>query len=199
PAGGPPVAGRPSPAAPDARPIAERARLVRAEYGCDANRVDVTAAVQSLLDRGGPYTAIPADGVLLGSTPDPCPGKGKKLWLTSTVDGRTNQEQVLDPGWVTTLARLPGGGVPDPAAGQELKIVVARWGAAGKWKDVTDVVRAKVTDPHEPFKCSVAFLGSDPIFGRAKDLVVWYSFGGRQYTGVFHEDRTVRLSAPPGL
>jgi len=58
-------------------------------------------------------------------------------------------------------------------------ILSARWGAGGKWEDVTLRVQ-KLVRHGETVRASTDFFDSDPIGGTRKQLEITYEKGGKQ-------------------
>jgi hypothetical protein len=165
--------------------VAERAveigkfQIISATYGFAEKRVDATQLVQAEYAKD-PFAPIGASDVLLGGHPDPKAKSKNFLHVVYTFDGKENDKLVVAEGDVKVFP-YPDEGLPSAAASETLTIVAARYGVPGNWKDVTQIIRTKVTNPNKPLDMRYEDFGADPAPKRTKHLVVWFSYHGRYF------------------
>jgi hypothetical protein len=93
----------------------------------------------------------------------------------------------------TTLMSGPGdGGVRPP----ELKIVKARYGAAGEWFDAAATLSAAIKHDRLVFTVINTAFGNDPAEKKVKHLEVTYTLDGREQHAVVRENDTLAIGAP---
>ncbi len=80
----------------------------------------------------------------------------------------------------------------DTAADGSLKILSARYGAKGKWVDVTEILNSKIKDGRLSVMASNDLAG-DPIFMTEKELKIEYLVGDRKRSKTVNEDKMVTL------
>ncbi len=73
-----------------------------------------------------------------------------------------------------------------------LKILNARYGAEGKWVDVTEILNSKIKDGRLSVMASNDLAG-DPIFQTEKELKIEYLVGDKSYSETVYEDNMVTL------
>lgn len=178
-----PTAARSSPAGPGIP--GWKITVVKAEYGTNSHRIDVTAALKRAVAQDA-YMPIGADDGLIEGQDDPAKSQAKSLHVVYLA-GTERREETLRPGDLCLPSDCPPDGLKDPAAGRALKITAARFGGGIHWADVTDLVRGKVADPHRLFDFANKDLGRDPYPYHEKRLVVWFTFDGSHYVAIAPE------------
>jgi hypothetical protein len=95
---------------------------------------------------------------------------------------------------VAGLPQSQPNGAREPAG--ELEIVLARYGASGKWVDVTEAVRRQISDGRVTVHVGNN-LGGDPIYGTPKVLEVQYRLAGTPGLRRVLEGQELRLPIGP--
>ncbi len=118
------------------------------------------------------------------------PGHGDEAQLN--VLGRDGWELIrwgasLTPGWVHYVFQRP---TPAPINDQ-LKILSAKFGAAGQEADVTATVAALLGSEPNEFFVAEKWLEVDPAPGLRKALAIAYEYNGRAYTFTAAENESV--------
>lgn len=158
-----------------------------ADYGYGKQRADVTATVRRLAD--GPNFKV--NNTNLGV--DPAPGKDKTLHIVAKDAKGKVKEFTYNERTVVPAAMFAGGagpaGAANPASGARsemragegrlLRINEARWGATGKWKDVTEHVQSMASNNRIYTKVDAKTMGVDPAPGHKKELIVEYLYQGK--------------------
>ncbi|MFM9057779.1 MAG: HEAT repeat domain-containing protein [Planctomycetaceae bacterium] len=138
------------------------------------------------------------------------------LRLVATADGlrlaaEAAADEVRDDARATGAAILQKMGQPTPEAWDlagklglqraKVEIVQATYGSKDKQKDVTDMVRKRVSGVPVIALGSPAYkssFGGDPAPGEEKKLMIRYTLDGRPGEATFAEDATIVLPVPPG-
>jgi sugar lactone lactonase YvrE len=175
---------------PEARPknaVAGRGfEVVAARYGVDHHWLDVTELVRAAAAEGRrQYTTE--------KTPDPAFGRHKTTVLLYAMDGKVGLSESRDDEPLpldirqdaSTLAAIPSRG---------FAVLAARFGIEEKWEDVTNAVRARITDGRLDFKPVHAAL-ADPAPGQPNSLAVAYSNEGK--VGIYVQSQWRSPNLPP--
>ena len=169
---------------PLATPIrAEPAQLeiVSATYGVGARRTEVTASVRSLLVHGVVLLRAPWE---LGRE-DPAVNEIKDVEIVYAIDGARKTATFTQEHDIVLQSNSDG-----------LTIVSARFGIAERRLDVTDALRAQVSDEETIHLDAGWFLGSvDPAFGTVKDVEIVYLDHGTPGTVTIAETQDIVLPA----
>ncbi len=127
--------------------------------------------------------------------PDPIDGTFKSVAVTYLLDGKAGlltapqNLEVSLPEKAPKLVEVPP---------QGFSVLIARFGDADKWVDVTETFRKRTAAGK--LDSSAADL-PDPAFGIHKVLVIVYAWEGRVFTSITRDDRPVKLPVlqPPGV
>jgi hypothetical protein len=102
--------------------------------------------------------------------------------------------------WRPTLAAALASSVlamsnPALPQGYGIQILESRYGIPGKAMDVTGIVGASCEGRRRCiFPVANGYFGSDPAFGAAKEVVVYWTCGGGRNRSAFPENSTATLS-----
>jgi WD domain, G-beta repeat len=179
-------------ASPEVRPkdaiAAKGFAVLAARYGVDHHWIDVTELVRATAAEGRKaYTTE--------KSPDPAYGRRKTTVLLYAFDGKVGlsearQDEPLpmdsrqEP---STLAAIPSRG---------FAILAAHFGIDDKWEDVTNAVRARITDGRLDFKPANGAL-TDPAPGEPKSLAVAYANDGK--VGLYVQSQWRSPNLPPDV
>jgi DnaJ-like protein C11, C-terminal len=192
--------------------MAQGGELVRAEWGVQGNRVDVTARVRSFIHSG--VLQLEVTRFNLGI--DPAPHQNKDLiikvrhWDGDVKEYRYPERSTvsleLDPEdrWEGREERRDGGyenrqdGDDHHEGGYErhergLYILRAYYGGEGQFMNVTDLLRSRVDDGRLFLHVDNYSMGGDPLPGAHKWLRVLYVFDGERRNIVVDEKTDLRL------
>jgi hypothetical protein len=153
--------------------------ITTAKLTAGAKAIDVAKLLQDLYDRDQ-FAVIRLDSKL--EVGENINGLTKSLLLEGQINGKKFKESYKD-GDVVALPRLPTDGVAVPKGSQSFQIISAHYGLGAKFKDVTESIRSKVTDPNARLEGPTlsALCGGDPFPYMTKTLVILYEFRGRRY------------------
>ena len=183
-------------------------QVVRADYGWQNQRIDVTERVRQLLYRSG-NQSVRVNNQTMGS--DPAVGKDKNLRIFArNYTGQTqtftyNEGNSIDPRMFTGSNNggfpnypPPAGGYPAGPPGQagynDLQIVRAWYGVNNPNTDVTRILRGMVRNGSLVVQVNNNSMGGDPAVGADKVLTVVYRFrGGREQSTTVREGNTLRI------
>ncbi|PZP36537.1 MAG: hypothetical protein DI603_00805 [Roseateles depolymerans] len=181
-------AGRPGDARDDGRDDGAFV-ILYATWGLPSREVDVTPQLRELARRDQRFKVE-----VERFDADPAPGRTKRLHIVAR--DRHGAERSFDYpeySWVDGAQFIGwsrgdwGRGGDGPPRGRGLLIESARYGADGRWMDVTGRLRALARDGRVELEVSNELLGGDPAPGRRKMLSVSYRWGGEP-------SRTVQVS-----
>jgi hypothetical protein len=167
--------------------IGQSIRVESAYYGSpNAAGVDVTRRVQQFADYGEPFR-VGKETLRV----DPFPNRRKSLVVIYEVNGHRISDSVSEADvFYFRTYRKPPGQLADH--GTAVRITEARYGAWGRYRDVTGRVRA-LARAHRSFTVSNETFGIDPYPGRRKWLKISYRRGGISHNQQYSEGEKVRL------
>lgn len=186
---------------------AQGGELIRAEWGVQGSRVDVTARVRTFIHEG--ILQLEVTRFNLGI--DPAPHQNKDLVIrVRRWDGETEEYKYPERS-MCTLELDP----QDRWEGREhhdgdrdrddrrdeafehrergLRILRAYYGAEGQFANVTDAVRTHMDDGHLFLHVDNYSMGVDPVPGVHKWLRILYMFNGERHSTVVDEKTDLRL------
>lgn len=168
--------------------------ILSAQYGFGNRFVDVTRIVRGYVRDGQLRMRVSND--TMGG--DPFRGPDKVLRVEYSYNGRRDAVEVREDSDLF----LPRGGAyvdpvppppPPPAYGARLAIISARYGANGRFVDVTRIVRGYVRDGQLRMRVSNDTMGGDPLRGADKVLLVEFEVNGQRMRREFREDSDMFL------
>ena len=187
--------------------MAQGGELVRAEWGVQGNRVDVTARVRTFIHDG--VLQLEVTRFALGI--DPAPHQNKDLIVrVRRWDGeveeyrypeRSNCSLELDPAdrWEQREHRDWDRGRDERREDayehreRGLRILRAYYGADGQFVNVTEAVRSHMDDGHLFLHVDNYSMGVDPLPGVHKWLRVLYMYNGDRRSMIVDEKTDLRL------
>ncbi len=149
--------------------------ITKARFMANGKPFDIAGELQDAYDKN-PGTPIRCDDY-------PVPGKAflgqmKALFIEGTLDGKPFKESIED-GEVFVLPKIPAAGLASPKASQRFMIIEAYLGKGTTWTDVTEIIRAKVTDPTQQVPQEIT--GLDPYPGTIQVLALIFEIRGKRY------------------
>jgi hypothetical protein len=167
--------------------IGQGIRVASAFYGSpNGVGADVTRLVQQFADYGEPFR-VGKETLRI----DPTPTRRKSLVVIYDLNGHRISDSV-EEGDVFYFRNWREIERDRPAGGVAIRITEARYGAQGRYSDVTDRVQA-FARRHQPFTVSNKTFGLDPYPGRKKWLEITYLHGRTSRTQQYSEGSKVRL------
>ena len=152
--------------------------IVSASYGFEDERIDVAGLLRPLVQHG----VLLLRGTWDFGNPDPKPGTVKDVVIVYRFNGeeatatfRQRQDIILPP----------------PAKG--LTILHATYGFANSHVDVTEAVRAAVSNDSLQVEPGWGFGRVDPAFGKVKSVEITYCHDGALETVVFSQHQRIEL------
>jgi hypothetical protein len=167
--------------------IGQGIRITSAYYGSpNAAGVDVTRRVQQFADYGEPFR-VGKETLRI----DPSPNRRKSLVVIYEVNGQKISDCVpeCDVFYFRNHRELSGNLAGRGAA---VRITEARYGARGRYSDVTARVRA-LARYRRRFTVSNGTFGVDPYKGKRKLLKISYLRGNRLRHRQYEEGERVQL------
>ncbi len=177
-------------------------RIIRADYGHNSRRTDVTDIVVDLISRGGVNGRVVVNNQTMGG--DPAPGRDKALRIFAR--NRRQEEREFDyneGGYIdvrTFNVRQPDwDDRPDNYGGRSqedwngLRIIRAYYGVQGRTVNVTEMLRSRVRDGALTLVVTNSALGGDPAIGADKVLIVIYRYQGKETATAVLEGNTLTL------
>jgi hypothetical protein len=162
--------------------------LVRAEYGIEGNRVDVTRRVRSLLRQGRLHFEVSNEN--LGVDPDPHRRKDLVIrvrhWDGDSRDYRFPEKSLVE------LELDPDEGY-QREEGRGLRILRAFYGAEGSFVNVTQLLERRVDDGKLHMHINNDSMGGDPAPRVHKQLRVLYLYDGQRRNALVPESGDLRL------
>ena len=185
---------------------AQGGELVRAEWGVQGSRVDVTARVRTFVHDG----VVQFEVTRFNLGIDPAPHQNKDLIIrVRRWDGEVEEYKYperstvsleLDPEdrWERRDDRDRGDrddrrDVAFEHHERGLRILRAYYGADGQFANVTDTLRSRVDDGHLFLRVDNYNMGVDPFPGAHKWLRVLYVYDGERRNVVVDEKTDLRL------
>lgn len=167
--------------------------ILSATYGTRYREVDVTDRLRDLARRDQRFRM---GNDTFGIDPDP--GQTKRLRIVARDrSGRERSFEYPESAWVDGAEFVGWGGGdwgPARAPGGRLVIESARYGADGRWADVTDALRAQARGERLEAEVRNELFGVDPAPRRRKTLEVTYRRGnGPSSTVRVGETEVIRL------
>jgi hypothetical protein len=167
--------------------IAQGIRIESAYYGAPkAIGVDVTRRVQRFADYGEPFR-VGNDTLRI----DPSPNHAKTLVVVYNVNGRRISDCVSEG----DVFYFRNGGESDSNVEDQrpaIRIVSARYGARGRYVNVTGLVR-QLAGARQSFTVSNETFGVDPYLGQPKSLKISYLRGSTHRNQQYEEGDQVQL------
>ncbi len=168
-------------------------RIIRAEYGAGSYTTDVTGIVQSQV-RGQSINMKVNNKTMQG---DPNPGKAKSLSVKYSKDGYNYRVKVREG--QRFIVGDPGQDSDDfdqwdPPRRHGLKIIRARYGAGGAYRNVTSLIQGYVRGNTIDMEVNNDTLLGDPNPGHKKQLEVKYRLDGQNYRIRIPEGRSFVIS-----
>ena len=167
--------------------IGQGIRVASAYYGSPSGiGVDVTRRVQQFADYGEPFR-VGKETLRI----DPASTRRKTLVVIYDLKGHRISDSVEegDVFYFRNWREIERDGPPGGAA---IRITEARYGAQGRYSDVTDRVQA-FARRRQSFMVSNKTFGFDPYPGRKKWLEITYLRGRTNRTQKYSEGSKVRL------
>jgi len=167
--------------------IGQGIRVASAYYGSPSGiGVDVTRRVQQFADYGEPFR-VGKETLRI----DPAPTRRKMLVVIYDLNGHRISDSVEegDVFYFRNWREIEG---DRPEGGTAVRITEARYGARGRYRDVTERVRA-LTLRRQPFTVSNKTFGLDPYPGGKKWLEITCLSGGTSSTKKYPEGAKVQL------
>jgi hypothetical protein len=167
--------------------IGQSIRVASAYYGTpNGVGADVTRRVQQFADYGEPFR-VGKETLRV----DPFATRRKTLVVIYDLNGHRISDSVEegDVFYFRNWREIKRG---RPAGGVVIRVTEAKYGAQGRYRDVSDRVQSFVRR-HQPFTVSNKTFGSDPYPGRKKWLEITYLRGGTSRTQKYSEGSEVRL------
>ena len=152
--------------------------IVSATYGLPAFQLDVTDEIRALVSHGFVVLRAPWD---MGKS-DPAPGRDKEITIVFKNGG---EEMVANFPHKRDII-LP----PTPVG---FVIVSAAFGIADRWVDVTDAVRAQVSQGSLQLPAKWKLGSIDPARGLVKNVQITYLEDGVAKTAIFSQTQRVAL------
>jgi len=153
--------------------------ILSATFGVREHRIDVTESVRSLQSHGVILLRAPW---ALG-TEDPAPNRIKDVEIQYAIDG-TSKKLVFNQNQNIILVAEP----------HRLVIVSARYGLADRRVDVTEALRARMTEDGALRVKSFWSLGLvDPAAGSVKDVEIVYIDFGVPKLALFKQNQDIIL------
>jgi hypothetical protein len=167
--------------------IGQGIRVASAYYGSpNGMSVDVTSRVQQFADYGEPFR-VGKETLRI----DPASTRRKTLVVIYDLNGHRISDSV-EEGDVFYFRNWREIERKRPPSGVAIRITQARYGAQGRYSDVTDRVQA-LARRHQTFTVSNKTFGLDPYPGRKKWLEVTYLRGRTNRTQKYSQGSEVRL------
>jgi hypothetical protein len=167
--------------------IGQGIRVASAYYGSpNGVSADVTRLVQQFADYGEPFR-VGKETLRI----DPTPTRRKSLVVIYDLNGHRISDSV-EEGDVFYFRNWREIERDRLAGGVSIRITEARYGAQGRYSDVTDRVQT-FARRRQPFTVSNKTFGSDPYPGRKKWLEITYLRGRTSRTQKYSEGSKVRL------
>jgi hypothetical protein len=177
-------------------------RIIRADYGHNTHRTDVTDIVVDLISRGGVNGKVAVNNQTMGG--DPAPGKDKALRIFAR--NRRQEEREFDyneGGYIDVHAfnvrQADWDDRPDNYGGRSqedrdgLRIIRAYYGVQGRTVNVTELLRSRVRDGVLTLVVTNSAFGGDPAIGADKVLIVIYRVQGKESATAVFEGNTLTL------
>ncbi|HTT24364.1 MAG TPA: DUF3395 domain-containing protein [Candidatus Sulfotelmatobacter sp.] len=183
--------------------LAQGGELVRAEWGVQGNRVDVTSRVRTFIHDGTLQLEVTRFNLGI----DPAPHQNKDLIIrVRRWDGKVEEYKYPERS-VCSLELVP----PDRREVREhgdwdrdhdrdydrhergLRILRADYGVEGQFVDVTDALRSRMGDGRISVRVDNYTLGVDPAPGVHKYLRVEYIFRGERRNVMVDEKTFLQL------
>jgi hypothetical protein len=177
-------------------------RIIRARYGAGNRWRDVTNILQNLASNNS--INIKVNNTNLGG--DPAEGDQKVLEVDWESSNGPQSTRVMEGDYLNLSDA--GGSYGGPGYGSTgsygsgnyggysgLRILSARYGAEGKWMDVTSRLQSMVTPSGINIKVNNTNMGGDPNDDRHKILEVEFESQGRRTTARVMEGDYLNLSA----
>ena len=186
--------------------MAQGGELIKAEWGVQGHRVDVTARVRTFVHDG----VLQLEVTRWNLGVDPAPHQAKDLLIhVREWDGdiedysypeKSTARLELDPPdrWERRDAddRQERGQRREVNYGRGergVRILRAYYGAEGQFTNVTDVLRSQIDDGRIYLRVDNNSMGGDPLPGRRKWLRVLYLYDGQRRNIVVDEKTDLRL------
>ncbi len=157
--------------------------IVQADYGSGGRYSNVTSIVQRHVR--GNSISLEVNNDTMGG--DPRPHHPKELRVKYRSKNKIHQETIREVYWFTVGAGSGGSWQRPPARPPErpiydddLEIISARYGAHGRYWDVTDRVRRAARGGAVSLRVDNNTMGGDPAPHQVKELQVKYRSRGRK-------------------
>jgi hypothetical protein len=193
-------------------------QVIRADYGYNSLRTDVTDLLTDLISRGGVNGRVAVNNQTMGG--DPAVGKDKTLRVfAKNRRGEQHEFDYREDSYLDATIfsvrrddaddyrrdRDDGRGYPRYDRGDDyggkyrqdfrgLAILWGFYGVQGKTIDVTGLLRRMVRDGALTVVVNNSSMGGDPAIGADKMLIVIYRYQGREQAVAIAEDS--RLTIP---
>lgn len=194
--------------------MAQGGELVRAEWGVQGSRVDVTSRVRTFIHDG--VLQLEVTRFNLGI--DPAPHQNKDLIIRVRHWGGDVKEYAYPERSTVNLELDPEGGYERRESGERrenensgdrdrddrrqdayerrergLRILRAYYGAEGQFINVTEAVRSRVDNGQILLRVDNYSMGGDPLPGARKWLRILYVYDGQRRNAVVEEKTDLRL------
>lgn len=165
--------------------------VIEAKLGAGDRWADATEAFRKTRVNDDLYCIYFSGRSLIGK--DPAPGKIKSLIVKYKDNDGSMQTRTLSEKCFTGIAAQ----TPGPSG--KFTFGRAFWGDNGQWVEVTTKMREVLASGQE-IKLKTGSVGAekDPLPGKIKYLMMFYSVGGRQYAEAFREDSRFKSSMIDG-
>ena len=168
----------------------ENLRIISARYGAGNRWIDVTNALQNLVNNNR-LTAKVNDTNMGGN---PAGDEHKELQVTWEYRGRRHDTRLREGDYLN-LPDTEGSRNSDDS---DLRIVSARYGAGSRWIDVTNALQNLVNNNRLSAKVNDTNMGGNPAGDRHKELQVTWEYQGRRHVNRLHEGDYLNLPGTAG-
>jgi hypothetical protein len=143
-------------------------RIIRARYGAGNRWMDVTGALQNLVNNDRLNAKV--NDTNMGG--NPAEGQRKELEFEWEFQGRRQEARLREGDYIN---------IPESSArNSELRIIRARYGAGNRWMDVTGRLQNLVNNDRLNAKVNDRNMGGNPAGHQHKQLEVEWEFQGRR-------------------
>ncbi|HEV8525050.1 MAG TPA: DUF3395 domain-containing protein [Terriglobales bacterium] len=160
-----------------------RLKINRAQYGAAGRFMDVTARLNSRIQRNQLSLQVTNDN--MGG--DPAVGKDKTLTVRYTYNGRPGRVAISEGNYL----RLPDRNASYQSS--NLQILRADYGAGNRFMDVTARLNSQIQSDQLSLQVTNENMGGDPAVGQDKTLRIQYTYNGRPGQVAISEGNYLRL------